>query len=653
MSLTTAKTVRTASLWLAVCFFAGACSDVQLEPPSQAAQNTDSQLSLTGTVCTSTPDPSGFPVKVVFIVDQSGSMCISDPPGSQNGQGFCEQTQVKAIIPPGVTQPARVRALEALLTQFKTESNVYVSLVPFETNVQTSNVWPTSTAPGTRFARPDSTLDADVTGLQSLLGNGTDYQGAFAYAYGIIADDIQYVSQTNPQILPRTRYVVVFLTDGTPYPRCAADNTLTQYADPDHPWLIFASDVPSFCDAINALPPSQGGIVGFTPGTDRNQNYQIFSYVDQLMQLQQQYNVGDVRIHTVLLYNVAAIQACGPICQDVYGTYPGVPPSQYAADTKKIATWLLQQIAMRGNGVYQEFLDGNIQSLGLGALNYASLASRNVLKQLIVQNMTAIPGPDGWQVDSDGDGLSNDTEFSLKTSTFNTDSDGDCFSDNFEVMHKDQGFDPLVPDSRGCVGPLAAPGRDTDGDGLTQYEEAFLGTNPGLADSDGDGIPDGFSARYRLDPLAGYKSIVDTDGDGLDDRSEMRANSNPISSDLPFYKQFGIRYSTTEKPNPDGSTCYDFAITNIQMTTPPSQGNQQGYNLFKIYFAEAPESGYASDYGVWRTACAWAQYDPPVRIPVGTAITFQDTDFIPPYQMILPADYQTQCVIPQGLGTPP
>jgi len=112
MDHTTAKTVRTASLWLAVCFFAGACSDVQLEPPSQAAQNTDSQLSLNGTVCTSTPDPNGFPVKVVFVVDQSGSMCISDPPGSQNGAGFCEQTQVKAIIPPGVTQPARVRALE-------------------------------------------------------------------------------------------------------------------------------------------------------------------------------------------------------------------------------------------------------------------------------------------------------------------------------------------------------------------------------------------------------------------------------------------------------------------------------------------------------------------------------------------------------------
>jgi len=107
MSLTTMKPVRTASLGLAVCFFSAACSDVQLEPPSQAGQNTDSQLSLTGNVCTSVPDPAGFPVKVVFVVDQSGSMCISDPPGSQNGTGFCEQTQVKAIIPPGVTQPAR------------------------------------------------------------------------------------------------------------------------------------------------------------------------------------------------------------------------------------------------------------------------------------------------------------------------------------------------------------------------------------------------------------------------------------------------------------------------------------------------------------------------------------------------------------------
>lgn len=35
------------------------------------------------------------------------------------------------------------------------------------------------------------------------------------------------------------------------------------------------------------------------------------------------------------------------------------------------------------------------------------------------------------------------------------------------------------------------PGADTDGDGLSDAEEAVLGTNPNNADTDGDGVPDG------------------------------------------------------------------------------------------------------------------------------------------------------------------
>jgi hypothetical protein len=665
MGLTRMMQRRTASLWLAVCLFTG-CTNAELQPPSQQASATDSLINFTGTVCTSVPNPADFPVKVVFIVDQSGSMCISDPPGSQNGQGFCEQAQVQAIIPPGVTQPARVRALEALLTQFKTQPNVQVSLVPFETNVQQATIWPQGAAQlgcqaggggSNGFAPPDATLDNVVTQLQSQLGKGTDYQGVLSYVTDMIGTDITCIAQTNPGALPRTRYVVVFLTDGTPYPRCAADDTLPgPWADPDHPWLLFHSDVPDFCHLLNAegsdtIVSVGGDNGGFTPGTDRNQNYQLFSYVDQIMQLQQQYNVGDIRFHTVLLYNIAAITACGAICQDVYGTYPGLPPSQYAVDTEKIATWLLQQMAARGNGVYQEFLDGNIQSLGLGALNYASLASRNVVKQLLVQNMTAYPGTNGWLIDSDGDGLTDDVEFSDKTNPFQVDSDGDCFSDGFEILHASEGFDPLKPDSRGCVAPtyqLCTSWSDTDGDGLSECEENYLGTSNLLVNSNADGIPDGIKAKYGLNPMQSYQLNVDTDGDGIADLIEMRAGSSPVHSDRPFYQQYGYQYSTVEHPNADGSTCYDFTVSNVQMVTPPSNTGQEGYNLFKIYFAEAPESGYASDYGVWRTACAWTQYDPPVRNPVGPELTFTDSNFVAPFKLTSQAQYLTSCV-----GTPP
>ena len=59
-------------------------------------------------------------------------------------------------------------------------------------------------------------------------------------------------------------------------------------------------------------------------------------------------------------------------------------------------------------------------------------------------------------------------------------------------------------------------------------------------------------------------------------------------------------------------------MSNLELVTPPNGvgAAQAGYNLFKVWFAEAPESAVSSDYGVWKAACAWAQYDPAgIRVP--------------------------------------
>lgn len=66
--------------------------------------------------------------------------------------------------------------------------------------------------------------------------------------------------------------------------------------------------------------------------------------------------------------------------------------------------------------------------------------------------------------------------------------------------------------------------RDTDGDGLSDGQEATLGTSPTDADSDDDGVPDGLEANPGVD-TNGDGTInaldPDSDGDGLFDGTEM------------------------------------------------------------------------------------------------------------------------------------
>jgi len=93
---------------------------------------------------------------------------------------------------------------------------------------------------------------------------------------------------------------------------------------------------------------------------------------------------------------------------------------------------------------------------------------------------------------------------------------------------------------------------DQDEDGLTDQEEADLGTDPNNADTDGDGLTDGQEVNtHGSDPLDsdsdddgltdGEEVLLygsdptdrDTDGDGIDDGTEaMLTGSNPIVGDV-------------------------------------------------------------------------------------------------------------------------
>jgi hypothetical protein len=130
-------------------------------------------------------------------------------------------------------------------------------------------------------------------------------------------------------------------------------------------------------------------------------------------------------------------------------------------------------------------------------------------------------GTDPANADTDQDGLFDGAEVTAGTDPTLSDSDGDGFGDNAEVTN---GTDPndaaSVPPGEATV--------DTDSDTLTDAREAELGTNPQLADSDGDSLAD--SAEVGVEPASGTGTdprLTDTDGDGVEDGDEVANGTDP------------------------------------------------------------------------------------------------------------------------------
>ena len=160
------------------------------------------------------------------------------------------------------------------------------------------------------------------------------------------------------------------------------------------------------------------------------------------------------------------------------------------------------------------------------------------------------------QMDTDGDGLNDDIEVFLGTDKDLEDTDGDGANDNIEVG------DPLNPpdaDGDGKINALESSTADADGDGdvdqadandsdgplgdidndgLTNAQEAALGTDPDMADTDADGADDltevGSDVTSPLDNDGDGKidalesSTVDVDGDGDFDQADGNDNDGPL-----------------------------------------------------------------------------------------------------------------------------
>lgn len=122
-----------------------------------------------------------------------------------------------------------------------------------------------------------------------------------------------------------------------------------------------------------------------------------------------------------------------------------------------------------------------------------------------------------WRIDSYLDGAHTGTPVAGSLFHFIVDdTDGDGFPDDYEITHSG-------------TNTGLNPGDDLEdggnGDGLTNWEEYQIGTDPNNSDTDGDGLDDGPETLGAESRPATDPTLADTDGDGLDDKAESNTNT--------------------------------------------------------------------------------------------------------------------------------
>lgn len=544
------------------------CTDAALQPTEpEIPQGVDDRLRIRGEFCVQPDAEVVFPVKVLFILDQSASLQCTD---SRN---------------------RRFPALNGLIDTLYGSPAVLIGFIGFSSWVRT-----------VEFTNSRAAL-APFLDPAAGLGTATDYQGAMAIAIRTLEQDML---NSDPAERARTRYVVVFLSDGIPEPRCnqgCEDDQLmcADAGDNDGDGLIDGSDPDCASIGDNSLHPDNlYGLCnadlsmleepipddeyvefnGICP--EYNQPEGIMQRVTDLLALQDLYSAGGVTLHTVLFFSPQAVVES--VCPGAGRTFG------YVEDEARV---LLQAMARSGNGTFR---DANLATDDDSFLqfDFRSLDSPQSLSSLMALNQHARLGVNDLGPDTDIDGLADDVELAAGTDPKVRDTDGDGYGDLFETRLAGSGFDPVDP---AIPAVPCSDASDLDGDGLLGCEEAFLETDRRHPDTDGDRMLDWIELVLGTDPTLD-DAMSDLDFDGNLNREEVLAGTDPTTSDQALFREGRIRYGLEDLGIRDVMSftsgdvarrhCYRYDVQDLRLVATPLLPPDRGLNRILIYAQEQP-----------------------------------------------------------------
>lgn len=578
------------------------CGNPPLVRPPPPVDITNNELELEGQVCPSPPTDAVFPVKILFMVDTSGSLVVTDP------------------------ADVRGAAISQVIQKYQGLPGVEFDVITFSSAIVNVTNGFTST--------PDLGAISAAVGQAD---NLTDDQGALAAVYEALTDDML---AGTPAERARSRYIVIMFTDGTPDPLCSADTTpcgpmscmphshcvpttvlnasdqqQEQYAcDPDY--LICTVPKKNWATAFN--PPVDPSLYpGLLAGANYNTTPQLVSAVTEIMALQKQYHVGSIEFDTNLLFPVAALSNPLAVPFDL-----DLPAAQA----------LLQAMAAAGNGTYQVFTSNT--DINFLNINFSSIQVNNDLVITYATNTNAIETGSGIETDTDADGLSDNQENSLgtcaalsKTCQKPWDTDGDGYGDFIEVQYEASGFDPLDPNKPTvkCVNP----GVDTDGDGLFDCEEAFLKTDPLNPDTDGDLTLDNTEVRTGLNPLDPTDAMGDINKDGILNQHEVQIGLSPVNVVSTSERQYALTYALNAGEDDAAASCYGFAVQHLRlMDTGATAEGPGGVNHIYYDLVQTAEDS-PTNLAQVRRACATVLFENHIaKVPLSGVVNFVDSDFV-------------------------